>query len=233
MRRTGRDEAARGLFITIEGIDGSGKSTQAELLCKWLDETAKEPGRREQGKVLRTFEPGGWSGGELLRRLLLGGIPMTPRTELLLFLADRSGHLDTEIVPALLAGRRVVCERYTDSTLAYQSWGRGIDLHEVEGLLNWCRFRAPDLTILLDIEPAAARARLEQRGRLDRIESESEKEGFMARVARGYRELAERHPERIVVFDASLDVGEVFSGVRECLLRRGFGPGAEPEEGPA
>ncbi|MDR1649961.1 MAG: dTMP kinase [Synergistaceae bacterium] len=220
MSRPGRAEAARGLFVTIEGIDGSGKSTQAKLLCEWLDETVKEPGR--QG-VLRTFEPGGWDGGELLRRLLLGGTPVTPRTELLLFLADRSGHLDAEIVPALLAGRCVVCERYTDSTLAYQSWGRGIAIHEIESLLDCCRFRVPDLTILLDIDPAAARARLERRGRLDRIESEAEREGFMARVARGYRELAERYPERIAVFDASLDAGRVFEGIRERLLRRGFG----------
>jgi dTMP kinase len=222
MTRPGRDEPARGLFITIEGIDGSGKSTQAKLLTEWLDEAAKEPGQR-RAKVLRTFEPGGWDGGELLRRLLLGGTPVTPRTELLLFLADRSGHLDAEIVPALLAGRCVVCERYTDSTLAYQSWGRGFALHEVEGVLSWCRFEVPDLTILLDVEPAAARARLERRGRLDRIESESGEEGFMERVARGYRELAARHPGRIAVFDASPDARSVFESVRECLLRRGIG----------
>jgi dTMP kinase len=223
----------QGLFITIEGIDGCGKSTQAERLCEWLDETLKEPGQREQKKVLRTFEPGGWGGGELLRRLLLGGTPVTPRTELLLFLADRSGHLDTEIVPALHAGRWVVCERYTDSTLAYQSWGRGIALHEVESLQDWCRFRVPDLTILLDIDLDTARARLERRGRsLDRIESDSGKEGFMARVARGYRELAERWPDRTAVLDASLDIDSVFGNVRECVLRRmRCGPG--PRETPA
>jgi dTMP kinase len=159
---------------------------------------------------------------------------VTPRTELLLFLADRSGHLDAEIVPALLSGRWVVCERYTDSTLAYQSWGRGIALREVEALLDLCRFRVPDLTILLDIDAAAARARLERRGRLDRIESEPDKEGFMARVAQGYRDLARRYPERIAVLDAALDARRVFEGVRECVLRRlkagraVFGPGRSP-----
>jgi dTMP kinase len=208
---------SRGLFITIEGIDGCGKSTQAELLCEWLDETAEDP---EWKKVLRTFEPGGWRGGESLRRLLLEGTPVTPRTELLLFLADRSGHLDTEIVPALFAGRWVVCERYTDSTLAYQSWGRGIALHEVEGFLDMCRFPIPDLTILLDIGAPAARARLDGRGRLDRIESELDGEGFMARAVQGYRELARRYPERVAVLDAALDARQVFENVRECVLRR-------------
>ncbi|MDR2174595.1 MAG: dTMP kinase [Synergistaceae bacterium] len=240
-KETGAAETAEGRFITIEGIDGCGKSTQAKRLCEWLDGTEKEPEkeperrqnqRQNQKKVLRTFEPGGWSGGEFLRRLLLEGSPVTSRTELLLFLADRSGHLDAEIEPALLSGRWVVCERYTDSTLAYQSWGRGIALREVEGFLDLCRFRTPDLTILLDIGAPAARARLERRGRLDRIESELDseldKEGFMARVAQGYRELAKRRPERIAVLDAASDADRVFEAVQECVLRRlrpGVGPG--------
>jgi dTMP kinase len=217
---------SRGLFITIEGIDGCGKSTQAERLCEWLDGTAEDPGWK---KVLRTFEPGGWRGGESLRRLLLDGTHLTSRTELLLFLADRSGHLETEIVPALFAGRWVVCERYTDSTLAYQSWGRGLALHEVEGFQNGCRFQVPDLTILLDIGAPAARARLERRGRLDRIESEPGAEGFMARVAQGYGELAKRYPERIAVIDAALDARQVFENVRECVLRR-LRLGSRPRE---
>jgi dTMP kinase len=229
--------AAKGRFITIEGIDGCGKSTQAERLCEWLNETLKAPGEtgketEETGKVLRTFEPGGWSGGGLLRRLLLEGPSVTPRTELLLFLADRSGHLDAEVLPALRAGQWVVCERYTDSTLAYQSWGRGIALREAEGFLDLCRFRVPDLTILLDIGVTEARARLERRGRLDRIESEPGKEGFIARVAQGYRELAKRCPERIVVLDAARDARQVFGDIRECVLQR-LRPGCEPEETPA
>jgi dTMP kinase len=89
----------RGTFITLEGIDGCGKSTQAELLCAWLSDTLGE------GKVLRTFEPGGWGGGDILRRLLLEDAVFTPRTELLLFLADRSGHIDTDIAPALERGQ--------------------------------------------------------------------------------------------------------------------------------
>ena len=229
---TGPAETARGRFITIEGIDGCGKSTQSEKLCEWLNGTVKYPGWKkypEWKKVIRTFEPGGWRGGESLRRLLLEGVSVTPRTELLLFLADRSGHLDTEIIPALLAGRWVVCERYTDSTLAYQSWGRGLDFGEMEKLQDWCRFQTPDLTILLDIDVTAARARLEKRGRLDRIESGPDSEGFMTRVAQGYRELAKRYPERIVVLDASLDAWRVFESIRECVLRY-LPPECEPGE---
>lgn len=201
----------QGLFITIEGIDGCGKSTQTELLCAWLKE-------KTHAEVTRTFEPGGWSGGKVLRELLLGGIAVEPRTELLLFLADRSGHLDTEIQPALKRGQWVVCERYTDSTLAYQSWGRGIALTEIEGLLNWCRFLPPDLTVLLDIDADTASSRLRQRGRPDRIESAEN--DFMARVARGYRELAQRYPERIAVVDATQSVDRVAAAVRNCVEKR-------------
>jgi dTMP kinase len=201
----------KGMFITLEGIDGCGKSTQAELLREWLsDELGK--------KVLRTFEPGGWSGGELLRGLLLGGTVFTSRTELLLFLADRSGHIDTVISPALQAGEWVVCERYTDSTLAYQSWGRGISFEEMGILLNWCRFPTPDMTIFLEVDEETAKSRLKQRGTADRIEAVGE--DFMARVAWGYKELAERSPDRIVVINAAPDIGHVAKSVREAVQKR-------------
>lgn len=167
---------------------------------------------------MRTFEPGGWPGGQALRRLLLDGMPIGARTELLLFLADRSGHLDTEIVPALEHGRHVVCERYTDSTLAYQSWGRGIAPEEIEALLKWCDFPTPDLTILLDIDAEEARSRLTRRGSADRMESDGG--AFMAKVARGYRELARRSPERIVVVDAGENAEQVANSVRECVEDR-------------
>jgi dTMP kinase len=205
----------KGVFVTLEGIDGCGKSTQAERLRERLERS----GRR----VLRTFEPGGWEGGAPLRRLLLreGETPLSARTELLLFLADRSGHLDAEIAPALEEGRWVVCERYTDSTLAYQSWGRGIPLGEMEGLLGWCRFPAPDLTLFLDIGEEEAASRLDRRRGRDRIEAESAREkDFMARVARGYRELAKRNPERIVAVDAGADVESVTGRIFDILARR-------------
>ncbi|MDR2522421.1 MAG: dTMP kinase [Synergistaceae bacterium] len=198
--------ASRGKFITFEGIDGSGKSTQAGMLCNWLKEVLRP------GGVLRTFEPGDWDGGPLLRRLLLEGAGMTPRTELLLFLADRAGHLDAKILPALEKGVWVVCERYTDSTLAYQSWGRGLALKEIQGLLDGCRFPKPDMTLLLNIGEEAAAARLGRRGELDRIESSGP--GFMARVAQGYRELALMCPERFEVLDASMTAEAVAAAVR-------------------
>ncbi|MCL2010643.1 MAG: dTMP kinase [Synergistaceae bacterium] len=200
----------RGIFITLEGIDGCGKSTQAELLCAWLEDTLGK------GKVLRTFEPGGWSGGKALRRLLLEEAALTSRTELLLFLADRSGHIDTEISPALQRGRWVVCERYTDSTLAYQSWGRGISFEEMSVLLNWCRFPVPHLTIFLEIDEETAKARLKRRGRTtDRLEAAGD--DFMARVACGYKELAERSPDRIVAVNAAPDAEQVAESVREAV----------------
>jgi dTMP kinase len=202
----------KGSFITIEGIDGCGKSTQAQGLCLWLESTLGK------GKVLRTFEPGGWGGGALLRRLLLEGTALTSRTELLLFLADRSGHLDSEVVPALNRGQWVVCERYTDSTLAYQSWGRGISAEEIQGLSDWCRFPVPDMTILLDVDEETARSRLNSRRKLDRIESGFET-NFMARVALGYRELARRHPDRIMVVDGAADEERVAERVRQCVGR--------------
>jgi dTMP kinase len=200
-----------GLFITIEGVDGCGKSTQSARLCRWLE------GVLGPGRVLRTFEPGGWSGGETLRRLLLEGTAVTPRTELLLFLADRSGHLDGEIVPALAQGRWVVCERYTDSTLAYQSWGRGIAYEEIKGLLDWCRFPEPDRTIFLDVDEETALSRLGRRGEADRMESGGA--DFMGRVIRGYRELARRNPHRIAVLDGTRDAEQVALELQRCLKR--------------
>ncbi|MDR1875552.1 MAG: dTMP kinase [Synergistaceae bacterium] len=202
----------RGFFITIEGIDGCGKSTQAQRLSALLEETGKG--------VLRTFEPGGWRGGALLRELLLSDVSIGTRTELLLFLADRSGHLESEILPALARGQQVICERYTDSTLAYQSWGRGLPFQDVDELLKWCRFPPPDLTILLDIDAGTSLTRLKGRGSPDRIEADGE--AFMARVAEGYRELAKRCPGRIVTVDALRDVEEVTAQIWKCVeMRRG------------
>lgn len=164
---------------------------------------------------MRTFEPGGWQGGKHLRQLLLDGIPIEPRTELLLFLADRSGHLDMEIIPALTRGHHVICERYTDSTFAYQSWGRGIEFGNMERILNWCSFPVPDLTILLDVDVKEALARLGRRGLPDRMESDGD--DFMRRVALGYKELAKRWPDRIVVVDAGKNIDQVAEAVRKCV----------------
>jgi len=202
----------RGVFITIEGIDGCGKTTQARQLCTWLESVLGS------GKVLRTFEPGGWHGGESLRRLLLEGVELTARTELLLFLADRSGHVDTEIAPALKKGQWVVCERYTDSTLAYQAWGRGISFDEIAFLLSWCRFPAPDLTFFLDLDENTARSRVAQRGGVDRFEATEN--SFMSRVNLGYRELSRRSPGRITVLNAESDIAQVAENIRHAVAAR-------------
>ena len=198
----------RGLFLTIEGLDGCGKSTQAARLADWIE------ARTGRG-VLRTFEPGGWGGGAL-RSLILAGDVLDDRTELLLFLADRSGHLASVVLPALSEGRIVLCERYSDSTLAYQVWGRGLSEAFVATLIASCGFVTPDLTVLLDVDAGTAERRLEGRGSSDRIESTGR--AFMTRVAEGYRELALRSPERIVAVDAAGTEDEVGAWVESAVL---------------
>ena len=200
--------ATHGLFITIEGLDGCGKSTQAARLADWLE------ARTGRG-VLRTFEPGGWGGGALRSLILAGDVP-DDRTELLLFLADRSGHLASVVLPALSEGRIVLCERYSDSTLAYQVWGRGLSEAFVATLIASCGFVTPDLTVLLDVDAGTAERRLEGRGSSDRIESTGR--AFMTRVAEGYRELALRSPERIVAVDAAGTEDEVGAWVESAVL---------------
>lgn len=186
-------KTARGPFITLEGIDGCGKSTQAAHLDRWL---------QEQGwSVERTFEPGGWEGGRTLRSLVLEGEISDPDTELLIFLADRSGHLASVIRPALEAGRAVLCERYSDSTWAYQAGGRGVSPEKLRRQMELCGFPEPDLTVFLEISPEAAAERLVKRGKADRIEAGGL--AFMARVAGAYTELAKAHPGRIVTVPAA------------------------------
>lgn len=187
-----------GLLITLEGIDGCGKTTQARLLAEWL--------QAEGHDVLLTRQPGGTAIGEQLRELVLSPqnhIP--PEAELFLYLADRAVHVAEVVVPALQRGSVVVCERYTDSTLAYQGYGRGLDL----GLLRRLNELAtggvtPDLTLVLDMP--AAEARLDVT-RLDRLESVGD--GFRERVAEGFRELARGEPERVKLVDGRESIPEV------------------------
>lgn len=213
----------KGLFITIEGIDGCGKSTQSARLARWLE-------ARTGREVLRTFEPGGWEGGRALRALILNGEVPDPDTELLLFLADRAGHLGSVVRPAIGAGKIVLCERYSDSTWAYQAGGRGLDPERVRGLLDRCGFLTPDLTLLLEIEPEAASARLRDRGdgRRDRIEAGGL--AFMARVAEAYSDLARREPGRIERIPAAGSEEEVGELVRRAAAAR---LGIRQSEGPA
>jgi dTMP kinase len=176
------------MFITVEGIDGSGKSTHAAYMVELLREAGK--------KVLWTREPGGWGQGETLRSLILNGRLENPVTEVLLFLADRCEHTKQVIEPALSAGDYVVCERYNDSTRAYQCWGRNLDRRKLEKLIEWCSLPDPDLTIWLDLSVDTAQLRRMSRGNADRIENE--KRLFHVRVAQGFRELADEYSKRFV-----------------------------------
>ncbi len=189
------------MLITIEGIDGAGKSTQAEKAFVVL----KDSFGREN--VIWTREPGDWNGGNLLRELLLETELSHPLSELFLFLVDRCEHVLGVIVPAINEGKIVLCERYTDSTLAYQVWGRGLPLERIEDLFLWSQFPVPDLTLWLDVPLEEATQRINSRGRLDRIESDGLE--FLSRVRDGYLHLRNRFPDRIRRVDASGSVNEV------------------------
>jgi len=197
----------RGLWITLEGGDGSGKTTQARLLQQWFE---------EQGRaVVRTREPGGTEVGRLLRDIVLhhrGEIG--PRAEALLFAADRAHHVATVVRPALERGEVVIQDRYLDSSVAYQGAGRVLGADEVRRLSVWATEGAlPELTVLLDIDPAAARARLDADDKpFDRLEAE--RGDFHTRVRAAYLELAAAEPERFLVLDATLPPEELAARIR-------------------
>ncbi|WP_024822156.1 dTMP kinase [Aminobacterium mobile] len=197
------------MFITLEGIDGCGKSTQAAILNEKI---AASTGKN----VFWTREPGGWAQGGLIRSLLLEEDLYHPLSELFLFVIDRCEHVRQEIVPALSRGDIVVCERYSDSTRAYQIWGRGIPEEKVETLFSWCEFPEPDLTLWMDVPLEMAFARIESsRSSLDRIESGTK--SFLERVCRGYEELALRYPKRIVRIDGTQSLENVANQIWNSL----------------
>jgi len=196
------------VFVTFEGIDGAGKSTQAALCAEWLK------GLLGDSNILLTKEPGGWSGGESLRDALLYGNLSDPWGELYVFLADRLEHVKRVIRPALEADKTVICERYIDSTLAYQVWGRGLPLKRVNELMQWHNFPMPDLTLLFDLPLEEALRRLNARGRRDELEGET----FLSRVREGYKSIAGEY-DRIKVVDAALDMWSVHRIVRDIIAR--------------
>jgi len=207
----------RGLFITFEGIDGCGKTTQFRLLAQWL---------RDQGKdVVETVEPGGTAIGQQIRRILLdpASAEIQPRAELLLYFASRAQNVDQVIRPALDAGRIVLCDRFTDSTLAYQGCGRGLDREVVRDLDRIaCRGLKPDVTFLIDIDLETSLMRARRRNeRVGPAESRIDEESaaFHERVRQGYLALAKAEPERIVVIDGAASISEVSQRIREALGR--------------
>jgi dTMP kinase len=195
----------RPMFVTFEGVDGSGKSTQAALLVEHLTSLGRE--------VEATREPGGTPLGEKIRGLLLDGEEPAPWTEAALFAAARAELAERVIRPALAAGTDVVCDRFLDSSLAYQGVARGLGIDRVLELNVAVADLTPHRTfvLLLDAEVAAARAGSSP----DRMEREDGT--FRAAVADGYRQLAERFPERIVVLDGSQPMWDVAARVREAL----------------
>jgi dTMP kinase len=218
-----------GFFITFEGGEGSGKTTQLKALLAHV--------RALQEEAIQTRDPGGTTIGNQVRELLLNGdnVRMSALAELFLYEASRAQLVQEVIRPALAAGRIVLCDRFTDSTVAYQGYGRGLNLDLVERLnavaADGLR---PDLTFLLDLDPAAGLARAAERlahprQQPDRLEGEVLE--FHQRVRAGYRALAAREPERFVILDAALGILELGAQIRRHVERRlgveAPGPAAE------
>jgi dTMP kinase len=201
---------SRGKFITVEGIEGTGKSTNIEFITKLLE--------KEGIKVVNTREPGGTEMAERIRQLLLdhGQEPVPPIAELLLFFAARSLHLENTIKPALNSGSWVLCDRFTDASRAYQGDGRGQDARRIEQLADWVQAGfEPDLTILLDAPAETGMARAAARGDGDRMDNEEL--AFYRRVRTGYLRLARQHPDRFAVIDASRPLDEVRADIGATL----------------
>ena len=186
------------MFISFEGIDGVGKSTQIRLAEEYLRGLGRD--------VLTTFEPGGTELGQEIRNLLLhrkGDV--APRSEALLYAADRAHHVATKIRPALADGKIVITDRYLDSSVAYQGAGRVLDPDEVRGVSMWAtEGLVPDVTVVLDLDPAIGRDRLDAANKqFDRLEAEALE--FHTRVRDAYLTMAAAEPERFLVVDATLD----------------------------
>ena len=197
----------KGLFITFEGPDGSGKTTVTGRICDLLAEKGFD--------VVHTREPGGIAIAEEIRNIILDpkNTTMDPKTEALLYAASRRQHLVEKVLPAMAQGKIVICERFIDSSLAYQGFGRQLGFEEVLGINLFATDNVyPDLTIYLDIDEAVGLSRLKDRDFKDRLDQESIE--FHHRVSEGYRAVLERFKERIHVIDASRSLDEV---VDACL----------------
>ena len=203
----------KGLLITFEGIDGSGKSTHLRRLALWLE---------KQGIVPKTYaEPGGTDLGHHIRDILLKGKePIEIRTEALLFLAARSELVSTVLLPSLAAGAVILLDRFTDSTLAYQGYGRGIDLNELSNLAKFAAHGLePDLTFFLDISPEQASKRCHRPHQAqDRFESAGLE--YFARVREGYLALAKAQQGRMRLLDSSLSIDEVSKKIVEITTSK-------------
>lgn len=200
----------RGKFITLEGAEGVGKSTNMAFITNYL--------RQKNIPVVITREPGGTPLAEQIRELVLAkrDESMASKTELLLIFAARAQHLATVIVPALERGEWVLCDRFTDATYAYQGGGRGLSTEVITALENLVQNQLrPDLTLLLDMDINAGMERVKQRAELDRFESEQD--NFFARVREAYLALAKQYPDRFRVVDAGQPLSEVQKDLQQHL----------------
>lgn len=195
-------------FITIEGVESSGKSIQAKLLTDWLKENGLNP--------LLTIEPGGTPFGKTIRELLLNGTNIDPITEFFLYLSDRKEHIIKVILPAMKEGRIVVSDRYYDSTFAYQGGGRGIDKKWIESLMNYVVQNViPDITFLIDISPEISLSRIKGKDRI-----EKEEMAFHKRVREAYLKRAREFPDRIRVINGARTIREIQDDIRNQLKER-------------
>ena len=206
-----------GTFITFEGIDGCGKTTQIQLARTFLE--------KQGNQVITTLEPGGTDIGIQIRKILLNqkNQSLVQESEMLLYLADRIQHLKEVILPALEKGNLVLCDRFHDSTLAYQGFGRGLDLKLIRSIEEKAITpHTPFLTFLLDIEPKLALKRTEekyaQRNQQDRLEQESI--DFFERITWGYQQLAEASPDRFVCLDGSKSKEHIHQQIIKTLETR-------------
>lgn len=197
----------KGLFITFEGADGCGKTTQMDLLAEYLKNNGKE--------VLLTREPGGKGLGEKVREILLNyDGDVSDRCESFLFLADRAQNIDIIVNPAVEEGKIVLCDRHIDSTVAYQGYGRGLDIERINMLNNLAtNGHKPDLTFVFDIDVETSMKRVGKEK--DRMESAGI--DFHNRVRKGYLELAKQEPKRIKVLDATKSIAEIHNEVIKII----------------
>lgn len=198
----------KGLFITFEGADGSGKTTQLNKIAEFLKEKGYD--------VITTREPGSLELGKKIREILLhhDGV-VSDNCEMFLFLADRSQHVDTFIKPAIESGKIVLCDRHTDSTIAYQGYGRGNDIEKLKNLNKIATSGlVPDLTLVFDVDTDVAMTRVGNEK--DRLESAGI--DFHKKVRKGYLELAKHNPERIKVVNANNPIDAVYNDTKNIII---------------
>jgi dTMP kinase len=213
-----------GLLIVFEGVEGSGKTTQLKLCSEWLqkiDINSSLEIFNDKMPLVVTREPGGTQLGQSLRKLLLQGdsSAIQDRAELLLYAADRAQHVEEILKPQLAKGAIILCDRYTDSTVAYQGYGRGLDLTLIQQLNQIATNGLEShLTLWLDIDPEIGLQRVRQRGLADRIEQADL--AFHQRVQQGFTQLAASYPQRIVRIDASKSEEEVHLAIQTVVLQK-------------